>query len=196
MSLVYLLGGLLVLVVFYVLSTYNWFVRAKVRIQASIQEIGNQLKRQADLIPNLMESVKGYMKHEKDIFKELADARKQVLGALKEGTAETLVEAGERLSKALAPIRAVFESTPQLQAAQPAVKLMDELRDTADKLMYARRTLIDLVADFNAKIVALPSKFVAMLFKFKKEIGLKTPESGAHVEVSEAETKSPKVKLS
>jgi LemA protein len=187
---------LVVLVIFYVWSTYNWFVKTKTRIGASIQEIGNQLKRQTDLIPNLVESVKGYMKHEKDIFKEITEARKAVLAAIKEGGAEKLVEAGSRLEKALAPIRVVFESTPQLQAAKPTVKLMDELRDTADKLMYSRRTLIDLSADYNIKVVTVPSNFIAQMFGFKKEAGLKTPETGEHVEVSAGETKSPKVKLS
>jgi LemA protein len=188
--------AIIAIIIFYVWSTYNWFVKTKTRIGASIQEIGNQLKRQADLIPNLVNSVKGYLKHEKAVFDELTEARKVVLGALKGEAAEKMVAASARLEKALAPIRAVFESTPQLQAAQPTVKLMDELRDTADKLMYARRTLIDLSADFNVKVVTVPSNFVAQIFGFKKVAGLKTPEEGAHVEVSQEETKSPKVDLS
>ncbi|MFC1790216.1 LemA family protein [Patescibacteria group bacterium] len=187
-----LLGAFLFL---YGVSIYNWFVKAKTRITASIQEIGNQLKRQADLVPNLVSSVKGYMKHEKDIFKEITDARKSALSALKDGQLEKLVDAGSRLDKALAPIRAVFESTPQLKAAEPTVKLMDELRDTADKLMYSRRTLIDLVADYNTKRIAFPSSILATMFGFGKQEGLKTPETGAHVEVSSAEMKSPKVEL-
>ena len=182
-------------IILYVWSTYNWFIRAKTRIGASVQEIGNQLKRQADLIPNLVESVKGYMKHEKAIFDEIAEARKAVLGALKEGGADKLVEAGSRLEQALAPVRAVFESTPQLQAVGPTVKLMDELRDTADKLMYSRRTLIDLTADYNVKIATFPSMLIAQIFSFKKEVGLKTPEAGEHLEVTKEETESPKVKL-
>jgi LemA protein len=192
----WLLLLVLVPLVLYVLSTYNWFVKTKTRIGASIQEIGNQLKRQADLIPNLTESVKGYMEHEKEIFKELAEARKSVQDALKGGEAQKLVDAGSRLQQAFAPIRAVFESTPELKAAEPTAKLMDELRDTADKLMYSRRTLIDLTADYNVKIVTFPSMLVAQLFKFQKQPGLKTPETGGHVEVSAEETKTPKVKLS
>ncbi|HUW21956.1 MAG TPA: LemA family protein [Candidatus Bathyarchaeia archaeon] len=187
--------SLVIIVIAYLWNSYNWFVKAKTRIGASIQEIGNQLKRQADLIPNLVESVKGYMKHEKSIFDEITQARKAVLGAIKEGGADNLVEAGSRLEKALAPIRAVFESTPQLQAAQPTVKLMDEVRDTADKIMYSRRTLIDLTADYNVRVATFPGMFVAQMFGFKKEAGLKTPETGKHVEVSEAEVETPKVKL-
>ncbi|EKE12538.1 MAG: LemA-like protein, partial [uncultured bacterium] len=83
MSLLLILVGAAVLVVVYLFTTYNKFVTTKTRIQASIQEIGNQLKRQADLIPNLVESVKGYLKHEKDVFEMLTQARTQVLKALK-----------------------------------------------------------------------------------------------------------------
>lgn len=179
----------------YIWSLYNQFVTIKTRIRASIQEIGNQLKRQADLIPNLVSSVKGYMKHEKAIFDELTEARKAVMKVIETEDAQKLINAGSRLQSALAPIRAVFESTPQLQAAGPTAKLMDELRDTADKVMYSRRTLIDLSADYNIKVVTFPSNLVARLFGFKLEVGLKMPEGGEELEVKEEETKTPKVEF-
>jgi LemA protein len=194
--LIIIILGFLALILIYLFTTYNKFVTIKTRITASIQEIGNQLKRQADLIPNLQESVKGYIKHEKENFDKITEARKVVVGAIKSGQAQKLIDAGEKLQSALAPIRAVFESTPQLQAKDVVVKLMDELRDTADKVMYARRTLIDLTADFNTLLITFPSKMIAQLFSFKKEPGLKTPESGKHLEVSGKELEvSPKVKL-
>jgi LemA protein len=197
MSLVLILVGVAVLVVVYLFTTYNKFVTTKTRIQASIQEIGNQLKRQADLIPNLVESVKGYLKHEKDVFKMLTLARTQVMQALKgKLDPQKLVDVSAQLQSALQPIRVVLESNPQLQAAAPTQKLMDELRDTADKVMYARRTLIDLTADYNVMVMTVPSNLVAMLFGFTKEQGLKTPETGAHLELSGDEMQSPKVKLS
>jgi len=186
-----IIGG----IVLYVFLTYNKFVTTKTRIKASVQEIGNQLKRQSNLIPNLVESVKGYMKHEKEVFDKLTEARKAVTAALGTTDAQKMIDAGAMLQTALAPIRAVFESTPELQAAKPTVKLMDELRDTADKLMYARRTLIDLTADFNVMIMTIPSKFIASIFGFKQETGLKAPKEGEHLEVSAKETKAPKVKL-
>lgn len=179
----------------YIWSLYNQFLTIKTRIRASIQEIGNQLKRQADLIPNLVSSVKGYMKHEKAIFDELTEARKAIMKVIETEDAQKLINAGSRLQSALAPIRAVFESTPQLQAAGPTAKLMDELRDTADKVMYSRRTLIDLSADYNIKVVTFPSNLVARLFGFKLEVGLKMPEGGEELEVKEEETKTPKVEL-
>lgn len=184
-------------VVMLVIQNYNWFVKAKTRITASIQEIGNQLKRQADLIPNLTESVKGYMKHEKDVFKELTEARKSISQAVADSAGvQKVMEAGDRMQQALAPIRAVFESTPELKANETVQKLMDELRDTADKVMYSRRTLIDLVADFNARVVAFPSNLIASMFNFKKQEGLKSPDKGEHLSVNESETKTPKVDLS
>ena len=173
-------------VAFYLWSVYNQLVTIKTRIQASIQEIGNQLKKQADLIPNLVSSVKGYMKHEKAIFDELTEARKAIMKVVDSGDPQKLIDASQRLQSAFAPIRAVFESTPQLQAAGPTTKLMDELRDTADKVMYSRRTLIDLTADYNIKTVTFPSNLVAKMFGFKQEAGLKVPEG---------ETTTPKVEL-
>ena len=187
--------GIIALLAVYIFLTYNKFVTTKTRIKASIQEIGNQLKRQFDLIPNLVSSVKGYMKHEQKIFKDLTDARKMVAGAIESGNAQKMIDVSSKLEKALTPIRVVLESTPQLQAAGPASKLMDELRDTADKIMYSRRTLIDLSADYNIMVATIPSKFVALIFGFKEEPGLKMPETVGATEVKAEETTSPKVEL-
>ena len=194
-SLVLLLA---VAIVVFVFSIYNKFVTIKARIKASIQEIGNQLKRQADLIPNLVSSVKGYMKHETKIFKDLTEARKMIMSAVKSGDAQKMVDASAIAGKALGSIQVMVESTPELKAAGPTTKLMDELRDTSDKVMYSRRTLIDLSADYNVMIVRFPSNLVAAIFKFKEEQGLKMPK-GAETEVAEVkkeELKSPKVDLS
>jgi len=106
-----------------------------------------------------------------------------------------MIDVGTRLQSALVPIRAVFESTPQLQAAGPTTELMEELRDTADKVMYARRTLIDLTADYNMRIARFPSNIVAKIFGFKEEIGLKMPERGEELEVKAEQTKTPKVEI-
>lgn len=195
MNIFLILVGILAIIAIYLWMTYNKFVTTKTRIKASVQEIGNQLKRQSNLIPNLVESVKGYMEHEKKIFDKITEARKSVTSALGSDDTQKLIDASAKLQAALVPIRAVFESTPELQAAKPTVKLMDELRDTADKLMYARRTLIDLTADYNIMVVTVPSKFIATIFGFKHEPGLKTPKEGEHLEVSAKEAKAPEVKL-
>lgn len=186
---------ILAIIAVYVFSAYNKFVTLKTRIKASIQEIGNQLKRQADLIPNLVSAVKGYMKHEKKVFKDLTDARKMIVSAVKSGDAQKMVDASVKASRALAPIQAVFESTPQLKAAGPTTKLMDELRDTSDKVMYSRRTLIDLSADYNVMVVRFPSNLIAQIFGFKEEAGLKMPGTEEATRVTKEEMKSPKVDL-
>lgn len=179
---------LIVLVVFvgWVISVYNFFVSSKARIKASIQEIGNQLKRQADLIPNLESSVKGYLTHEKGILEMLAEARKLISKGQ---------DASKQISDALSGLKIVVESNPELKANTVVENLMGELRDTSDKVMYSRRLMIDLTADYNVKRVSVPSNIVANMFKFDELKGLETAESGEHLVVSPSEMKSPKVNL-
>ncbi|MBU1085242.1 MAG: LemA family protein [Candidatus Beckwithbacteria bacterium] len=195
MSFLYLFFALIIILGLYLISTFNKFKTTETRIKASIQEIGNQLKRQADMIPNLINSVKGYMKHEQKALDKITQARKSVLEAVKGQNTQQMVDASSKVSQALPAIQAVFESTPELKAAGPTQKLMDELRDTADKLMYSRRTLIDLTADYNIMIVNFPTNLIANLFKFTGQPGLKTPDSGEHLSVSSSDTKTPKVDL-
>jgi len=190
-----LLIGILAIIVIWVFTTYNFFVSSKARIKAAVQEIGNQLKRQADLIPNLESSTKGYLKHEKKIFADLTDARRAIASAVKSGDVQKMADAGSQLASILPSIRVAVEDNPELKASDVVTKLMDELRDTADKVMYARRLVIDLTADFNVKRVSVPSNIVANIFKFIELPGLITPEKGEHVEVGSGETKTPKVNL-
>lgn len=186
----------LIAIVVWVISTYNFFVSSKARIKASIQEIGNQLKRQADLIPNLEESVKGYLKHEKGIIEALAEARKAVSSAIESGNVQKMADAGSKVHSLLPSLRIAVEDNPEIKGSEVIVKLMDELRDTSDKVMYSRRLLIDLTADYNVARVSFPSNLVADAFSFTEQLGLITPESGEHLEVSESETKAQKVDLS
>jgi len=186
-----IVGGIFI----YALGVYNTLVTLRTRIQASIQEIGNQLKRQVELIPNLEESAKGYLKHEKDIIKTLADARKAVTEAVSSGDVDKMSQAGEKVANILPQIRVVVESNPQIRGSEVVTRLMDELRDTSDKVMYSRRTLIDLTADYNIKLATFPSNLVANTFGFRPEKGLATPVAGSHLEVTPEDTKTPQVKL-
>ena len=195
MELIWILLILFVVVLVWVVSNYNFFVSAKARIKAAIQEIGNQLKRQADLIPNLEVSAKGYLKHEKGIYKDLTDARKSINAALKSGDLQKMADAGSKLAEVLPNIQVVVESNPELKGSDVVTKLMDELRDTSDKVMYSRRLLIDLSADYNVRRVSFPSNVIANIFNFGEMKGLETAESGEHTRVSEAEMKTPKVDL-
>lgn len=186
---------LIVIIALLLMNYYNKFSRLKIQIKASIQEIGNQLKRQANLIPNLVDSVKGYMKHEKGIFDELTSARKMVQSAISSNDPKTMDMAQASIDKALSSLRVVVESNPQLQTSGLVNNLMDELRDTADKLMYARRTLIDLTASYNTAIVTIPGVWIAGIFGFTAEKGLTMPDDDSHSTVTAEETKEPKVNL-
>ncbi len=193
MNLIFLLIGLIVIVGFWMIGVYNFFVSSKTRVGAAIQEIGNQLKRQIDLIPNLEASVKGYLKHEKGIFDELSNARKLIAAASKSGNIEKMADAGKALSDVLPKIQVVVESNPEIKGSEVVKNLMDELRDTSDKVMYARRLLIDLTADYNVKRVSFPSNLIADMFHFEALKGLETPQSGEFMKVSDSDTKTPKV---
>jgi len=187
--------GIAIILVLWVISVYNFFVSSKARIKASVQEIGNQLKRQAELIPNLVESTKGYLKHEKGIFEDLTAARRAISAAVESGNVQKMADAGAKLAAVIPSITVAVEDNPELKGSDVVTKLMDELRDTSDKVMYARRLVIDLTADYNVRRVSVPSSFIASLFKFDELPGLITPQEGEHTKVSEAEMKSPKVKL-
>ena len=174
--------GILLAIAAYVVSLYNFFQTAKARIKASVQEIGKP-------------SVKGFLKQEKEIFKMLPDPRKQITAAADSGDMGQIDAAMNQLQSILPKIQVAVEDNPEIKSDSVITKLMDELRDTADKVMYARRTVIDLAADYNIKRVTFPSNLVASIFGFTEEKGLDTPMSGEHIEVSASEMKDPKIEL-
>jgi LemA protein len=192
---IYVILAIVLVIVMYVISTYNFFVSTKTRVGASIQEIGNQLKRQSELIPNLVSAAKGYLSHEKGIFDELSNARKAISSAVSSGNVNKMADAGKMLSDVLPKIQVVVESNPEIKGSEVVKGLMDDLRDTSDKVMYSRRLLIDLTADYNVKRVTVPSSLVAGMFHFEALKGLQTPNSEDSLSVSEDEMKTPKVNL-
>jgi len=192
---IYALLAVVLVLVMWVISTYNFFVSTKTRVGAAIQEIGNQLKRQAELIPNLESSAKGYLSHEKGIFEELTNARRAISSAVSSGNVNKMADAGKMLSDVLPKIQVVVESNPEIKGSEVVKTLMDELRDTSDKVMYSRRLLIDLTADYNVKRVSVPSNIVAGMFHFEALKGLQTPNSEDSLSVDESEMKTPKVNL-
>lgn len=179
----------------YLVSVYNFFQTAKTRIEASIQEIANQLKRQADLIPNLEASVKGYLKHEKSILTMFSDARRAIGTASKSSDLGKQTAASSMLGDLVGRLAVVVESNPELKANTVVQNLMEELRDTADKVMYARRTLIDLTADYNTKRVTFPSNLIANALGVKPMEGLKVGDMSEATSVTSAELKSQRVSL-
>lgn len=187
--------GILFLAALYLMTTYNGFKTLETRMDASVQEIGNQLKRQASLIPNLEASVKGYMKHEKGIFEDLTEARK-LASETKSTDTKNLDALETKLRSVLPKLQVLVESNPEIKADSVVKNLMEELRDTADKLMYSRRVVIDIAQQYNQMLVTVPSNFIGNMFGFKKMTGLSMPANmGSATSVSEDETHDVKVNL-
>lgn len=191
----YIIFGVLVILALYVVSQYNWFQTTKTRITAAIQDIGNQLKRQSSLIPNLESSAKGYLKHEKGIYEEIVSARKAVEKASGGKDMAKIEAASDAISNLVPKLQVLVESNPELKGTEVVTRLMDELRDTSDKLMYARRVVIDLSAEYNVRIVTVPTNIIANIFGFKAEKGIATPTEGQHLEVGNDEMSDPKISI-
>jgi hypothetical protein len=142
-----------------------------------------------------LDRLKGYMAHEKGIFEDLVSARKTITEAVATNDAKKIDDAQNLINRALSALKVVVESNPQIQASTLVTDLMNELRDTADKVMYARRTLIDLTADYNTAIATIPGAWLAPMFGFTSQKGLSTPVDSDQLSVSEEEMKNPSVKL-
>jgi LemA protein len=149
---------LLVIVGIYLWATYNSLVTLNVRVDEAWSDITVQLKRRADLIPNLIESVKGYASHEKGVFEAVTKARAETVSA--QGPAEAAVAEGH-MQAALKSIFAVAEAYPQLQASQNFLQLQGELVDTEDKIQASRRFYNGGVREFNTKIKVFPNNMWA-----------------------------------
>jgi len=164
MSLIILVGvGILVL---YFIATYNSFVVLKTRIREALSSIDVQLKRRADLIPNLVETVKGYARHEKRVFEDVTKARSQLISAQ---NLEEKAEANNQLTQALKTLFAVAEAYPQLQSSTNFQELQRQLEDTEDKIAYSRQFYNSNVLEYNTKIKMFPSNLIAQLFGFTEE---------------------------
>lgn len=161
----WILIAVVVLVALFVWVTYNGLVKLNVRVQEAWSDIIVQLKRRADLIPNLVEAVKGYAAHEKQVFQDVTEARSNVLEATKKGPAET-AKAENQFEQALKSLFAVSEAYPQLRASENFQQLQNELVDTEDKIQAARRFYNGGVRDLNTKIQQFPANVVAKLFSF------------------------------
>lgn len=144
---------------------YNRFITLKNRAQEAWADIDVQLKRRYNLIPNLVETVKGYAAHEKELFEKVTEARTRAMGA------KTIKEKGEAenfLSSTLKSLFAVTENYPSLRASENFLELQRELRDTEDKIQAARRFYNTNVRDLNIKIESFPANVIARIFRFTK----------------------------
>ena len=146
--------------------TYNRIVTSKVRVEESWAQIDVQLKRRSSLIPNLVETVKGYASHEKSVFENVTKARSQLMNA--ESPAQK-AEADNMLSGALKSLFAVAEAYPDLKASENFSSLQQELSDTEDKIAYARQFYNQNVMEYNLRLRVFPDSIVANLFRFTEE---------------------------
>ncbi len=157
--------AIIAVIVIALIVMYNGLVRAGVRVDEAWSDITVQLKRRADLIPNLVNTVKGYAKHEKGVFEEVTKARSAVINAT--GVQET-ADAENMLTGALKSLFAVAEAYPDLKANENFKQLQDELVDTEDKIQAARRFYNGSVRDLNIKVKTVPYNIFAGMFGFKE----------------------------
>jgi len=165
MIVLYIILGVLVVIVLWAIFTYNRLITLRNRTQEAWSDIDVQLKRRYDLIPNLVETVKGYAGHERELFEKVTEARTMAMGAK---TMREHSEAENALSSTLKTLFAVAENYPQLRAAENFLELQRELRDTEDKVQAARRFYNGNVRDLNIKIERFPERIIASMFVFKK----------------------------
>lgn len=155
--------GIVVVLALYVWATYNSFVTLRVRVDEAWSDISVQLKRRADLIPNIVEAVKGYAAHEKGVFESVTRARAETISAETPGQAAV---AEGHMQQALKSIFAVAEAYPQLQASQNFLQLQSELVDTENKIQASRRFYNGGVREYNTKLQIFPNNLFAKMFGF------------------------------
>ncbi len=174
--------GVLIL---WVIFAYNKLVKLRARSKEAWADIDVQLKRRHDLIPNLVESVKGYAKHEKEVLENVTKARTEAMSAEQSGDPKKVAQAENQLAGTLKTLFAVSENYPDLKASNNFVELQRELRDTEDKIQAARRFYNRNVRDLNIKIEMFPTNIIAGALGFKKQdfFEIENPEERENVEV-------------
>lgn len=181
MNTTYLIG-LVVIFGVILLYLYNTLISAKLRVGEAFSQIDVQLKRRIDLIPNLIETVKGYAKHEKGTFEKVTELRTSLMSAK---TTEKKAEVNNMLTDALKSIFAVAEGYPQLRASENFKELQEELEDTENKIAYSRQFYNSVVLDYNTKLQVFPNVVFAKLLNFKPaEFFAATQEEKKSVKVS------------
>ena len=176
----------IVLIVLWGVSAYNRLVTLRNRVKNGWAQIDVQLKQRADLIPNLVETVKGYAAHESQVFTQVTQARASALQAAQSGDVAQRIQAENQLSRAIMNLQAVAEAYPQLQANQNFMDLQAQLKGLEEKIAYARQFYNDVVQKYNTKIEVVPTNIIAGLFHF---------EQAAYFQVDEADRQAPQVKF-
>ena len=176
-------GAVVVLIVLWVISVYNGLVKERMKVKNSWSQIDVQLQRRFDLIPNLVETVKGYMQHESDVLTKVTELRTSWANAK---TVKEKASLDNQLSESLKTIMAVSENYPDLKANQSFAELQEELRNTENKISYSRQFYNDSVTRYNIRIQTVPSNVIAGLFHFEPEefFKVESEEARQNVKVS------------
>lgn len=161
-----LLLGVIVVVAIFLWATYNSLVTLRTRVEESWSGIDVQLKRRSSLIPNLVETVKGYAAHEKEVFQKVTEARAALMQA---GSPQQKAVADNMLTGTLKSLFAVAENYPELKANENFKKLQEELTDTEDKIAYSRQFYNTNVMEYNVKLRVFPNVLIAGMFGFRSE---------------------------
>ena len=161
--------AVIVLVALFLIATYNRLVTLRQRVKEAWSDIDVQLKRRHDLIPNLVETVKGYAAHESGTFQAVTNARAAAVSAGATATPEQRAQAENVLTGALRSLFAVAENYPQLQAIQSFKQMQEDLRDTEDKIQFARRFYNGNVRDYNTALMTFPTSLLGSMFGFTPE---------------------------
>lgn len=157
---------IIILLVIYIIATYNGLVSSSQKVKNSWSQMDVQLQRRFDLIPNFVETVKGYMTHESETFSKIAELR---TSWAKAGTISEKAELNNQLSSALKTIIAVSENYPDLKANQGFINLQNELQNTEDKISFSRQFYNDSATMYNTKLEMFPSNIIAGMFNFSAE---------------------------
>ncbi|MBT2216999.1 LemA family protein [Virgibacillus dakarensis] len=169
--------AVVVIIVIFSIVSYNGLVKYRNWVQEAWSQIDVQLKRRHDLIPNLVNTVKGYAKHEKGTLEKVVQARSQLVN----GTPQERIEADNQIEGALKSIFALSESYPDLKANENFLNLQEELTTTENKVAYSRQLYNKTVADYNIKRESFPTNILAGMFRFDKEQLLSIPEADREV---------------
>jgi len=175
-NIIWVILGIAFLLILFVIMVYNGLIKLRVRCEEAWSDIDIQLKRRHNLIPNLVNTVKGYAGHEKGVLENVTKARTQAMGA---GTMQDKAKAENMLSQTLKSLFAVAENYPDLKANQNFLELQRELTDTEDKISYSRRFYNTNVRDLNIKVQTFPSNIIANMFSFKKKDMFELTEEAA-----------------
>lgn len=173
----YIISGIAIITVLYLIFTYNRFITLKNRVNEAWSDIDVQLKRRHDMIPNLVETVKAYASHEKQVFQKVTEARSKAMQAEKEGDVDEMQEAENQLSNALKKLFAVSENYPDLKASENFLELQREISDTENKIQAARRFYNRNVKSLNIKTQKFPSNIVASMFNIEGRKYFKADEN-------------------